>query len=724
MRSLAARITALPDIVLLAGLVVVSTAFHTLAVRGVQAPQILCDEFIHAGIADSLVRDGHFAYRGEPLRYSFTYPVALAPAWSVGTMQTTFALTKATNALLLSSAAVPVFFWARTLVSRGWAFVAAVLVVLMPAFAFAGLVMTENIAFPTFVLALFAVAAALERPTSTRQLLAGGAVVLAVISRYQSLVLLPVFVLAALLKLGLDWRAGVARAELGRRVRQLAVSVGVTVGVALAYAVWKAASGESLASSLGPYAGLETAVYPFREVLRWTMLNTGEFVLAGGFVGASALVLLAWEGVAGRLRTDAQRAFAAVGVAAVAGVLLEVGVFAAGIAGYIVERYSFYALPVLLLALVVWLGQGLPRPSLGIAVAIALPLVFVLSVLSLERDPLREGSLPVNTLTLYAFQRLTERLGGDVATVQTLTALGIAAAAIAFAVVPRRIAAVALPVALGATMLAFFKPVVGATAGSSLPPRGAAGLEPDWVDAAVGSGKRVLFLLTPNADVQTTSLVLLETEYWNRSVDRVLSLGATQLCPLPSIPIQADAATGQIVRTDRTPPEPINADYVVAPRTANIAGSVVAEGGASLLLPLALYRAEKPLRLASSVDGVEADGWMHADAAYTQLTGEAGTIDVAVSRAGWPGEDVPGNVTISVARLVRQSDGTVAAVPTGRGAHWVIHSLRSRTFHLKTPHPPFRVTVHVDPTFSPSQFGAPDTRQLGAQVAFSYVPRS
>ena len=34
----------------------------------------------------------------------------------------------------------------------------------------------------------------------------------------------------------------------------------------------------------------------------------------------------------------------------------------------------------------------------------------------------------------------------------------------------------------------------------------------------------------------------------------------------------------------------------------------------------------------------------------------------------------------------------------------------------------FRVEVHVDPTFSPSQFGAPDTRQLGAQTAFTYVP--
>lgn len=95
----------MPSALLVAGLVVVSTVLHTFAIRGVEAPQILCDEFIHAGIVDSIVRHGDYAYRGEPLRYSFTYPLALAPAWSVGWMHATFELTKATNALLLSSAA-------------------------------------------------------------------------------------------------------------------------------------------------------------------------------------------------------------------------------------------------------------------------------------------------------------------------------------------------------------------------------------------------------------------------------------------------------------------------------------------------------------------------------------------------------------------------------------------------------------------------------------------
>ena len=202
MKAALTRRPGLSEALIVAGLVLGAAVFHTIAVRGVKAPQILCDEFIHAGIADSLVRHGTYAYRGEPLRYSYTYPLALAPAWSIGTMKSTFELTKATNALLMSLAAVPVFLWTRRLASFGWSLGAAVLVLCMPAFAFAGLVMTENIAFPTFVLALYLIAFALERPTVPRQVLALSAIGLASISRYQSLILLPVFVGAAFVKLG------------------------------------------------------------------------------------------------------------------------------------------------------------------------------------------------------------------------------------------------------------------------------------------------------------------------------------------------------------------------------------------------------------------------------------------------------------------------------------------------------------------------------------------
>jgi hypothetical protein len=723
-RERLANSPALTNALILGGLVLASTVFHTWWVRGVEAPQILCDEFIHAGIADSIVRHGEYAYRGMPLRYSYTYPLALAPAWSIGSMQTTYELTKASNALMMSLAAVPVYFWARRLVSFGWSVVAAVLVLCMPAFAFAGLIMTENAAFPTFVLALFAIAYALERPRVIPQVAALAAIALAAVSRYQSLVLLPVFVGAAALKLVLDWRAGVPREQLRYRALHLAAAVGVALALAVGYVVWKAVRGQPLASGLGPYSGLATGNYPLHEVLRWTYLNAGEFALAAGFIGAAALVLLVWEGGAGRLDTDALRAFVAVAAVAVCGVLLEVGIFAAGVAQYIVERYSFYALPAVLLALVVWLGNGMPRPRLGVAVALLVPLGFVLSVETLDRSPLHDGSLPVNTLTLYAFQRFTQRLGGDVSDVELITLVGIALAAAAFAVLPRRLARIAIPLAVGAALLAFTKPVVGATAGSSLPQAGAAGPVREWIDDVVGSGADVPYLLEPSGDVSSATLVSLQTEFWNRSVDTLYALGgATQLCPLPSIPIEVDDRTGRIVRTDRSPPEPIDVRYVVAPRGANIAGTVLANGGPETLQPLALYGVERPLRVGSTTIGVTADGWVQDAAAYTVYSVPGpGSVDVYLSRAAWTGPDKPGNVTVTIGTLGRDPDGGLAIGKQTGEKHYVIHSAKSTTLRMKAPKPPFRVEVHVDPTFSPAEFGGADTRQLGAQVAFTYVP--
>jgi hypothetical protein len=39
---------------------------------------------------------------------------------------------------------------------------------------------------------------------------------------------------------------------------------------------------------------------------------------------------------------------------------------------------------------------------------------------------------------------------------------------------------------------------------------------------------------------------------------------------------------------------------------------------------------------------------------------------------------------------------------------------------IPTPKPPFRVEVRISPTFSPSDYGQSDRRELGAQVAFAF----
>jgi hypothetical protein len=52
--------------------------------------------------------------------------------------------------------------------------------------------------------------------------------------------------------------------------------------------------------------------------------------------------------------------------------------------------------------------------------------------------------------------------------------------------------------------------------------------------------------------------------------------------------------------------------------------------------------------------------------------------------------------------------------------HWVVRAGARKSFVIPTPRPPFRIEVAVSPTFSPSDYGESDRRQLGAQVSFSF----
>jgi hypothetical protein len=109
---------------------------------------------------------------------------------------------------------------------------------------------------------------------------------------------------------------------------------------------------------------------------------------------------------------------------------------------------------------------------------------------------------------------------------------------------------------------------------------------------------------------------------------------------------------------------------------------------------------------------------MGADAAYSRyVTSSRGRLEVTLSRTAWGGPDVPGHVRIVLLPLRGVGTGRPLASRT-----WEIHSGGTRVFSLPTPRRFFRVAVHIEPTFSPSQFGEPDTRHLGAQVVFRYRP--
>ena len=77
-------------------------------------------------------------------------------------------------------------------------------------------------------------------------------------------------------------------------------------------------------------------------------------------------------------------------------------------------------------------------------------------------------------------------------------------------------------------------------------------------------------------------------------------------------------------------------------------------------------------------------------------------------------------MVIRLGTLVRGSDrqpgiGRVTAV-----RRWIVAAGAHRTFTIPTPRPPFRIEVSVSPTFSPSDYGSFDRRELGAQLGFDF----
>jgi hypothetical protein len=698
--------------IVLAALILASIGVRLWFAWRVPTPWIMVDELIYSEMAKSFAAGGHFLIRGSPAGISAVgYPFLISAGWLFGPVATAYGIAKGINAALVSLTAIPTYFWAARLVRNRWlALVAAALVLLMPALLYSGMLMTENAFLPTFVLAAWAIAVALERGTLLAQLAALAAVGLVCVFRVQGIVLLLVLPTAALLKLGLDLRADRSMrgwqpvlSEL-RRFWPTATTLAVAV---IAYVAYKAAHGASLSSGLGAYGVVATTNYSFHDGARWALYHFAELPLAFGVVPACAfLVLLAiavWRGAP----NPRERAFLAVTVSALVWVVIQVALFASRFSLRIEERYMFVVAPLFILALVVWLDRGLPRPLVPAVLAAAIPAVLLAT---LPLGSLLNVSIFSDTFGLIPFLRQSELHGQDFA--RELLLGGAVAAGLLFLVIPRRIAVVVVPLAVATFLSLTTHSVDGAIRGYALGLSSAGGTSGDhsWIDDAVGRNADVGYLYGTSTDLFAEASLLWQTEFWNRSVRQVYNLGSPEPVGFAETTLTKNSANGRLAAAAGG----AGPRYIVAANGFDLAGAVVARHP-----PFVLYRVAKPLRLGSSVHGVYGDTWMGADAAYLRYAtpgGRPGTVSVTLSRTAWGGPDVPGHVRIQVIAL----RGTKAPVTTIR--RWVIHSRRTRVFVLRTPRPPFEISVHVQPTFTPSKFGLPDTRQLGAQATFDFAP--
>jgi hypothetical protein len=684
-----ARLLAAPLTVV--ALLVVALVVRLLLTEKIVTPWILADELIYSDLAKSFAQSGSLLLRSEHFAfYTALYPVLIAPAWLTHSMEGTYGVAKAINALLMTLTAVPLYAWARRLVSPRYALLAVVLFLVMPSLLYAGTLMTENAFLPVFVLAAFAIALALERPTLTHQALALGAVVPLALIRLQGFILVLVLITSILVMAVLDGRP--LRSHI-LRFRPTFVAIAVVSG---GYVVVNVVRGAALPDLLGAYRVAAETDYSAADAGRWVIQHFAELGLSVALVPAFALIVLVVCAVRGRLlRTASERAFLAVTTASVLWLPVQSGIFASRFSERIQERTMMCVQPLLLLALVLWLARGLPRPRLPTALAVLVPSALLLT---LPLAKLLGQPAVSDTFGLIPLLSIRERWGMTAVTAFVWSAA--LALAVLFAVVRRPHARVLVPLAVAASLTVSTIVVAGKVDDQSRDLRAAAqvGEHASWVDRAIGRDANAAIVYTPDV----APPLLWHTEFWNRSVHRILTLEADEPGGLPQTRVSLNRRTGELVSARRAPP------YVVVPRGLVVDGERLTTRG-----PWRLYRAGQQLRLQSSLEGAALDGWMGKTADYTayRIPGRApSAIEVIVSRRGWGGPDVASKVRVKAWSLSAPAD---AASRTG-----VLRSSADLRFLVPAPSRPFRVRISIDRTFSPESHGSPDKRQLSAIPTF------
>ena len=504
--------------VVCAGLALVAAGLRFTFARSVPGPWYV-DEFLYAGSARAISSDW-----GLLVRYFggafYLYPRLLAPAWTASSMATTYELAQAINAVLITLAVVPVYLWSRRLLPPLGRVVMVALLLVMPTGLYVIALVTENAFFPAFLLAAFAIAAALERPTIRSQLLALFAIGLAVSIRLQGLVFALIVPSAIGFKIALDLRDSntpFTRAAVARELRRFLPTLVVGLAVACAYAIWKLSTGAAFSGALGIYApAVDLHNYSAAQAFRWVLYHFGALAIVVGLVPFSALILFTGAVVRKEIATSAaERAFLAVSTSAVVWVAIQVGIFSSRRAERISERYMFHVEPLLLLALLVWINRGAPRrrPTIAVLLPVALILTVPLEQLLANPGVLSEtfGFLPLVRASHYLHGveevRILLAAAGD------CRGGGHRRAAIPRPADRRAHRGLPLP-PCGFTHDR--RPVTGVREGFRQGVR--VGHDPEWVDHAVPRNASVDVITTGAQDPTLLKLRLRLMHFWNRRV--------------------------------------------------------------------------------------------------------------------------------------------------------------------------------------------------------------
>ncbi len=572
------------------GVAVVATVLFSFLVWAVVAhfvavPRWYLDELYYMKAGVSVAHGDGLRFRDQPWGYGPIYPLIIAGIVRLTPDQeVTYELAKVANAFFFALAAVPIYLLARRLLPPWPSVGVMALCTVVPSSAYVSVVMTESFAYLVACWAVLATVLALERPTVGRQLAAVACIVLAIGVRPQLVALFGGYLAA--LAIALVFPAQRAR----MRSSPLALwPTGLAVVAGLVWLARPLVTGEGLGAAFGGYSVLATSYEPL-EVALWFVRSIGGLALylaVVPMVVAPTVLTRAW--VRARSGSAADGAFAALFVGLNVAALAIVAVFVTTEYGHRIlhDRYLFYVVPLWLLAFVVWLHEGMPRPRRPFAVGaiVTVVVVFTLPFGRIGVDSFFNQFEAVATEMWGKAGLVADRL--PLISIWTLAAiftLGLAAAA---ALVPRRrswILVVCVTVGLVGNLLPAWRSAFTNVAGGGTGPRGALA----WVDARLGGDADVTVLFVARRCSDVERRVSAETDFFNRSVRGALTVGGEG----PAAPQRARVDhTGGVVLDDG---RAVVTPYVVTQHGIVVDGSALATDTRAGLV---LWKARGPLRI-------------------------------------------------------------------------------------------------------------------------------
>jgi hypothetical protein len=580
--------------VALVGLAAASMVLRAIIVGHVHGPLVFMDELGYERMAQSFAHTGHFSLFGKTgLAYSPLYPIVLSPVYALtSSLHTAYEWAKVENAVLVSLSVFPVYAVARSVLRRDRALAAAGLSLLAPLMLYSGFEMSESLAYPLCLVAIWAMLRAVRRPGAGNDAILLGAIVLAAAARLELVVLVPAALTAVLLVAALqpDRTKGPGREVLGA-IWAHRLLFGTAAIAVVAVLLRRASNGGDLPLA-GRYANLGTTHVDPLRVSEVFVQHLAELDFAVGVIPFAAALLAGYA----LLRFGLPRGpliFASVALATTFWILLEVAFAAAEFDATslrprrgsgavdlprIHERYLIYLVPLFIVALFAALPLLRDRIALRYHLAIAVAVAALPAAIPFGTVINNTNGVDSFALQIFARQLPDKVVPASHATLLILLLSSFAAFIYLCAAaqpLPQLAVAMTAVALIGLSVVELGRQTQRISAATLGLPAHA-----DWVDRAVDGRSGVALV----AGTGVRALPLEETAFANRSITRVY-----RTC---KVVLGADFGEQQLTLDPsgvlRLPSGPIRTRYAVVPAAFRSPGRVLARdpaGGLVLLAP-------------------------------------------------------------------------------------------------------------------------------------------